>query len=153
MANAADTHERAAHADGHDAPAAHDHKPGFFTRWFLSTNHKDIGTLYMIFAIQAGIIGALFSGLIRWELLEPGIQIFQPHSWLAPWLHITNEATGKHASLVITTAHALIMIFFMVMPAMIGGFGNWFVPLMIGAPDMAIPQLNNISFWLLVSDY
>ena len=131
--------------DHHDA----DHKPGFFARWFMSTNHKDIGTLYLIFAIFAGIIGGAISGLMRLELAAPGIQ------YLQGWASIM---AGKEASLdeayhmwnVLITAHGLIMVFFMVMPAIIGGFGNWFVPLMIGAPDMAFPRMNNISFWLTV---
>jgi cytochrome c oxidase subunit I len=131
--------------DHHDA----DHKPGFFARWFMSTNHKDIGTLYLIFAITAGIIGGGISGLMRLELAEPGIQYLQ--GW-------ASMMAGKEASMdeayhmwnVLITAHGLIMVFFMVMPAIIGGFGNWFVPLMIGAPDMAFPRMNNISFWLTV---
>jgi cytochrome c oxidase subunit 1 len=144
-----DTTANATHFEAHGAHAAHhddaDHKPGFFVRWFMSTNHKDIGTLYLIFAIVAGIIGGGISGLMRTELAEPGIQFLQ--SWAGAGASV-DEA--NHLWNVLITAHGLIMVFFMVMPAMIGGFGNWFVPLMIGAPDMAFPRMNNISFWLLV---
>jgi cytochrome c oxidase subunit 1 len=143
MTTVAATHDHA--HDHHDA----DHHPGFFARWFMSTNHKDIGTLYLIFAILAGIIGGAISGLMRAELAQPGIQ------YLTTWAAMVE---GEGASIdqayhlwnVLITAHGLIMVFFMVMPALIGGFGNWFIPIMIGAPDMAFPRMNNVSFWLLV---
>jgi cytochrome c oxidase subunit 1 len=131
--------------DHHDA----DHKPGFFARWFMSTNHKDIGTLYLIFAIVAGVIGGTISGLMRYELREPGIQFLQLWAQYSDGPGATLDQ-AYHLWNVLITAHGLIMVFFMVMPAIIGGFGNWFVPIMIGAPDMAFPRMNNISFWLLI---
>ncbi|HEC00066.1 MAG TPA: cytochrome c oxidase subunit 1, partial [Sphingomonadales bacterium] len=116
--------------------------PTGWRRWLLSTNHKDIGTMYLIFAILAGIIGGAFSGLMRGELMEPGI------NYLTMFTNGDVDA-AKHFFNVLTTGHGLLMVFFMVMPGLIGGFGNWFVPIMIGAPDMAFPRMNNISFWLL----
>jgi len=141
-----------AHATGHDRASAHDHSiPTGWKRWLYSTNHKDIGVMYLIFSIVAGVIGGLLSGVMRLELQEPGIQIFHG---LAAMVYQAPDAdsaldAGKHMYNVFVTAHALIMVFFTVMPATMGGFANYFAPLMIGAPDTAFPRINNIAFWLL----
>ncbi|HEX4297841.1 MAG TPA: cytochrome c oxidase subunit I [Devosia sp.] len=150
----ADTHALQAH----DVPVemAHEHHghPTGWRRYLYSTNHKDIGTMYLIFALIAGVIGTLLSGMMRLELQEPGLQIFPGLASMVYGVGADQALdAGKNLYLVFTTAHGLIMIFFMVMPAMIGGFGNWFVPLMIGAPDMAFPRMNNISFWLLPASF
>jgi len=122
MSHAA-THDQ--HDDHHGAPKS------FFQRWFMSTNHKDIGTLYLVFALVMFFIGGSFAMLIRAELFKPGLQLMQPYFF--------NQ---------LTTMHALVMIFGAIMPAFVG-LGNWMIPLMVGAPDMALPRMNNLSFWIL----
>ncbi|HZY33153.1 MAG TPA: cytochrome c oxidase subunit I [Rhodanobacter sp.] len=117
------THDQ--HDDHHGAPK------GFFQRWCMSTNHKDIGTLYLIFSLTMLFIGGSFAMLIRAELFKPGMQLMQPYFF--------NEMTAMHA---------LVMIFGAIMPAFVG-LGNWMIPLMVGAPDMALPRMNNLSFWIL----
>jgi cytochrome c oxidase subunit I len=118
--------------DAHDGHDDHDHKPsGFFNRWFCGTNHKDIGTLYLIFSLVMFLIGGTMALVIRAELFQPGLQLVQPDFFNS-----------------MTTMHALVMIFGAVMPAFVG-LANWMIPMMIGAPDMALPRMNNWSFWIM----
>ena len=125
-----------------DATLSHDnhHKVGFFTRWFMSTNHKDIGILYIFTAALFGFIAVAFTVYMRLELMEPGVQ----------YMLLDGEPNG-HLWNVMITGHGILMMFFVVIPALFGGFGNYFMPLMIGAPDMAFPRMNNLSYWLFVA--
>jgi cytochrome c oxidase subunit 1 len=132
-----------------DARVAEDDRPGFFTRWFMSTNHKDIGILYLLTAGAVGFVAVVFSLYMRLELMDPGTQYMcaeglrlLPGDDCAPDPHVYN---------VLVTAHGILMMFFVVIPALFGGFGNYFMPLQIGAPDMAFPRLNNLSYWLFVA--
>ena len=136
----------AAHA-GHDTHG----KPGFFTRWFMSTNHKDIGILYLFVSGFAGFISVAFTVYMRLELMEPGVQYM-----CLEGARVIAAAAGEctpngHLWNVLITGHGILMMFFVVIPALFGGFGNYFMPLHIGAPDMAFPRLNNLSFWLFVA--
>ena len=121
------------------AHAGHD-KPGFFTRWFMSTNHKDIGILYLVTAAALGFVSVAFTMYMRLELMEPGVQYM-----------LLDGLPNGHLWNVLITGHGILMMFFVVIPALFGGFGNYFMPLMIGAPDMAFPRLNNLSYWLFVA--
>ncbi|MCB1358609.1 MAG: cbb3-type cytochrome c oxidase subunit I, partial [Maritimibacter sp.] len=124
---------------------------GFFTRWFMSTNHKDIGILYLFTSGFVGLISVAFTVFMRLELMEPGVQ----HMCLEGFRLFTNAAEtctpNGHLWNVFITYHGVLMMFFVVIPALFGGFGNYFMPLQIGAPDMAFPRMNNLSFWLYVT--
>jgi len=123
---------------------------GFFTRWFMSTNHKTIGVLYLFSAAAIGLVAALMSVFMRLELMEPGVQFMCMEGFrLIP---SAAECTPNgHVWNVMVTYHGLLMMFFVVIPALFGGFGNYFMPLMIGAPDMAFPRMNNLSYWLFIA--
>ncbi|MDB9857116.1 cytochrome c oxidase subunit 1 [Amylibacter sp.] len=132
---------------GHDDHA----RPGFFTRWFMSTNHKDIGILYLFTAGLLGFVSVCFTVFMRLELMEPGVQhmCMEGASLLAST--VENCTPNGHLWNVMITGHGILMMFFVVIPALFGGFGNYFMPLMIGAPDMAFPRMNNLSYWMYVA--
>jgi len=115
--------------------------PGFFTRWFCSTNHKDIGILYILTAFSVGCLSIAFTMYMRLELMEPGVQ----------YMTMSDGSPNGHMWNVLVTGHGITMMFFVIIPAMFGGFGNYFMPLHIGAPDMAFPRLNNLSYWMYVA--
>lgn len=134
-------------AHGHDD---HHDQRGFFTRWFMSTNHKDIGILYLFTAGIAGFIAVAFTIYMRLELHEPGVQ-YMCMEGARIFADATRECTPNgHLWNVLITYHGVLMMFFVVIPALFGGFGNYFMPLQIGAPDMSFPRMNNLSYWLYV---
>lgn len=129
----------------------HEHKRSFFARWFMSTNHKDIGILYLAVSSVVGFISVAFTIYMRLELMEPGVQYMCMEG-----PRLIADATAQctpngHMWNVLITAHGILMMFFVVIPALFGGFGNYFMPLQIGAPDMSFPRLNNLSFWMYVA--
>jgi len=126
--------DAAVHAPDHE-------RPGFFTRWFCSTNHKDIGILYLVTSFTVGVLSIAFTMYMRLELMEPGVQ----------YMTMADGSPNGHLWNVLITGHGITMMFFVIIPAMFGGFGNYFMPLHIGAPDMAFPRLNNLSYWLYVA--
>ncbi|WP_324753336.1 cytochrome c oxidase subunit I [Roseovarius sp. Pro17] len=132
----------------HQSPD-HDER-GFFTRWFMSTNHKDIGIIYLFTSAGVGLIAALLSVFMRMELMEPGVQ-YMCLEGLRFWPSVADCTPDGHLWNIIVTYHGILMMFFVVIPALFGGMGNYFMPLMIGAPDMAFPRLNNLSYWLFVA--
>ncbi|REC58981.1 cytochrome c oxidase subunit I [Rhodosalinus sediminis] len=138
-------------ADAAISSHAHEDHRGFFTRWFMSTNHKDIGILYLITAAVVGFVAVAFTVYMRMELMEPGVQYM-----CLEGARLTAAAEGSctpngHLWNVLITYHGILMMFFVVIPALFGGFGNYFMPLQIGAPDMAFPRMNNLSYWLYVA--
>ena len=134
------------------AISGHDHeRPGFFTRWFMSTNHKDIGLLYLFTAGVVGLVSVIFTVYMRMELMEPGVQYMCAEGARLTAAAVEDCTPDGHLWNVMITGHGVLMMFFVVIPALFGGFGNYFMPLMIGAPDMAFPRLNNLSYWLYVA--
>ncbi len=136
-----------AHAQAHDAH----HKVGFFTRWFMSTNHKDIGILYIFTSALLGFISVCMTQFMRLELMEPGVQHMCMQGFSLVAAAVENCEPNGHMWNVMVTGHGILMMFFVVIPALFGGFGNYFMPLMIGAPDMAFPRMNNLSYWMYVA--
>ncbi|NAZ35771.1 cytochrome c oxidase subunit I [Rubellimicrobium sp. CFH 75288] len=136
-----------------DAAIHHEHhdQRGFFTRWFMSTNHKDIGILYLWVSGFLGFIAVAFTVYMRMELQHPGVQYMCMEGMFFWPQDPANCTPNGHLWNVLITYHGVLMMFFVVIPALFGGFGNYFMPLQIGAPDMAFPRLNNLSFWLFVA--
>jgi len=125
---------------------------GFFTRWFMSTNHKDIGILYLFAGGFLGLLSVTFTVYMRMELMHPGVQYMCLEGARLTAAATVAECTPNgHLWNVLITGHGVLMMFFVVIPAMFGGFGNYFMPLQIGAPDMAFPRMNNLSFWLFIA--
>ncbi|MFP7570383.1 cytochrome c oxidase subunit I [Marivita sp. S2033] len=129
----------------------HEDQRSFFTRWFMSTNHKDIGILYLIISGLAGFISVAFTVYMRMELMNPGVQYMCMEGARLTAAAVGDCTPNGHLWNVLITGHGILMMFFVVIPALFGGFGNYFMPLQIGAPDMAFPRLNNLSFWLFVA--
>ncbi len=129
----------------------HEDNRGFFTRWFMSTNHKDIGILYLVTAALVGFISVAFTVYMRMELMEPGVQYMCMEGMRFTAAAVADCTPNGHLWNVLITGHGILMMFFVVIPALFGGFGNYFMPLQIGAPDMAFPRLNNLSYWLFVA--
>ncbi|MFP4238808.1 MAG: cbb3-type cytochrome c oxidase subunit I, partial [Rhodosalinus sp.] len=137
-------------ADATISSHAHEDQRGFFTRWFMSTNHKDIGILYLITSAVVGFIAVGITVYMRMELMQPGVQYMCLEG--ARMIADGECATPNgHLWNVLITTHGILMMFFVVIPALFGGFGNYFMPLQIGAPDMAFPRMNNLSYWLYVA--
>ena len=126
-------------------------KPGFFTRWFMSTNHKDIGILYLFTGGLMGLISVIFTVYMRMELMEPGVQYMCLEGARFTAAAVADCTRNGHLWNVLITGHGILMMFFVVIPALFGGFGNYFMPLQIGAPDMAFPRMNNLSYWMYVA--
>ena len=129
----------------------HEDQRGFFTRWFMSTNHKDIGILYLVVSALVGFIAVSFTIYMRLELMNPGVQYMCMEGMRLTAAGIGECTPNGHLWNVLITGHGILMMFFVVIPALFGGFGNYFMPLQIGAPDMAFPRMNNLSFWMYVA--